>query len=143
MAGGVFVDFQRVQIKKIKGKQLGQLREPLPLKTRLTLRVKTWVVFFCVCAHVSFEMNSKRLPTLLFASTRSCLMSTGPISLNTLASSSSFSSSCTSEETKKNQKNQHDDKERGDSPLLGKAVRKKIHLHACIEVSLHPLHCSP
>ena len=44
--------------------------------------------------NVSFWMNSRRLVTLLFASTRSCLMSTGPISLNTLASSSSFSSSC-------------------------------------------------
>ena len=45
-------------------------------------------------AHMSFLMNSTRLVTLFFTSISSCLTSTGPMSLKTLASSSSNSSSC-------------------------------------------------
>ena len=58
---------------------------------------------------VSLLMNSNRLPTLLFASTKSCLIKTGPMSLNTFASSSSFSSSC---EGKKNCKSKEIDEMR-------------------------------
>eukprot|EP00976_Prorocentrum_cordatum_P100862 1192398-Prorocentrum_minimum.AAC.8 len=39
-------------------------------------------------------MYSRRLPTFAFASTKSCLISMGPMSLYTLASSSTTSSSC-------------------------------------------------
>ena len=45
-------------------------------------------------AHMSLLMNSTRFVTLFFTSMSSCLTSTGPISLNTLASSSRRSSSC-------------------------------------------------
>ena len=48
----------------------------------------------CARAHMSLLMNSTRLVTLFFTSMSSCFTSTGPISLNTLESSSSSSSSC-------------------------------------------------
>ncbi len=46
-------------------------------------------------AHMSPLINSMRLETLFLTSSSSCFTSTGPISLNTLASSSRMSSSCT------------------------------------------------
>jgi hypothetical protein len=45
-------------------------------------------------SHNSAVMYSIRLLTLAFASAKSCFTKTGPISLNTLASSSKSSSSC-------------------------------------------------
>ena len=43
---------------------------------------------------VSLLMKSRRLLTLLLASSKSCLISTGPMSLYTFATFSRFSSSC-------------------------------------------------
>lgn len=47
-----------------------------------------------MATHSSAEMYSMRFLTLAFASARSCLTSTGPISLYTFASSFTSSSSC-------------------------------------------------